>query len=170
MKISMQDSHNLSWKLAYAFMGLTPKPCALLATYETESRATASKVVFFDKRWNQSDVPQEQKILEAKEQIFRCGAEYESSLIVEAKAEDEGNDKIYTVTGTAYIDGILRTGRRLLNVQVRRFADGTMWDGWADWEFEGCRSDRSVFVTSIAHDVKLRPRFETVILLSRIPN
>ena len=71
---------------------------------------------------------QGQKILEAKKQILSCGVEYDYSLIVGAKAEDEGNDKLYPVSGTAYIDGIIRTGHRLLNGRVRCFADGTMWD------------------------------------------
>ena len=129
MNISMQDSHALAWKLAYAILGLTPHPCALLQTHELERQPAASKVVFFDKRWNQSAMPREQKLFEAREQILGCGLEYDASLLVGSKAEEfEAAGKAYPVTGTNYIDGILRTGRRLPNVKVRRFADGTMWD------------------------------------------
>ena len=125
----MQDSHSLAWKLAYTIFGLTPNPSQLLQTYESERRPAASKVLFFDKRWNQSDMPREQKLSEAKEQILGCGVEYDTSLCIASKAEDlESAGKTYPVTGKDYINGILRTGRRLLNVRVRRFADGTMWD------------------------------------------
>jgi phenol 2-monooxygenase len=129
MNISMQDSHNLAWKLAHIIFGLTPNSSALLHTYEFERRPAASRVVFFDKRWNQSDMTVEQRVLEGKDQVLGCGVEYDFSIIVGSKAEDhEKKGDIYPVTGTNYIDGILRAGRRLLNVRVRRFADGTPWD------------------------------------------
>lgn len=128
MNISMQDSHNLAWKLAYAISGLTPNASALLQTYEDERRPTASKVVFFDKRWNQSDIPREQMVNEAKDQILSVGVEYDSNMIVGKKAEDQDHQTTYPINGMGYADGILREGRRLLNVRVRRFADSNMWD------------------------------------------
>lgn len=129
MNISMHDSHNLAWKLAYAMSGLAPNPSELLQTYESERRPAASKVVFFDKRWNQSDVPREQKLLEARDQILGTGVEYDASMLVGMKAEDiKTNGRTYPVSGKDYADGVLRNGRRLLNVQTRRFADGAMWD------------------------------------------
>lgn len=129
MNISMQDPHNLAWKLAYAVSGLTPTQSQLLQTYEAERRPAASNVVFFDKRWNQSGMSREQILEEAKDQILGCGVEYDENLVVASKVEDQGGDgERYPVSGTGYMDGVLRIGRRLLNVRVRRFADGTMWD------------------------------------------
>ena len=134
MNISMQDAHNLAWKLAYAISGLTPNPSALLQTYEAERRPAASKVVFFDKRWNQSDIPRAQMIDEAKDQILGVGVEYDSNMIVGKKAEDQDQDQdhraktTYPINGKGYSYGVIREGRRLLNVRVRRFADTGMWD------------------------------------------
>ena len=80
MNISMQDSHNLAWKLAYAIFDLTPTPSALLQTYNSERHPAASKVVF-DKRWNQSDMSQEQKLAEGKDKILGTGCEYDGSIL-----------------------------------------------------------------------------------------
>lgn len=133
MNISMQDAHNLAWKLAHALFSLTPHPAQLLRTYESERRPTAEKVVFFDKRWNQSEIGREESIAEAREQVLGCGVEYDSSLLVTPSSELAS----YPITGTDYISGVLRPGRRLLNVRVRRFADGTMWDIHDDLRSDG---------------------------------
>jgi phenol 2-monooxygenase len=129
MNISMQDSHNLAWKLAYAVLGLTPNLVELLCTYEAERRPIASDVVFFDKRWNQSDMPREQKLKEGSDQLLGCGVEYKENLVVAAREEELGGSGAkHPVSGTGYMKGVLRTGRRLLNVQLKRFADGSMLD------------------------------------------
>lgn len=70
-----------------------------------------------------------EKLAEAKDQILSCGVEYDSNLIIASKEEEEGGDKgMYPVSGTGHMNGVLKTGRRLLNVRMRRFADGSMFD------------------------------------------
>jgi hypothetical protein len=128
MNVSMQDSYNLGWKLAHALLGLVPDPAALIHTYESERRSEASKLVFFDRRWNQSHIELADKLHELKQQILGCGVEYNPSILVSKEPANCAGQDTHPVTGTEYLEGILRTGRRLMNVKVRRFADGTQWD------------------------------------------
>ena len=51
-----------------------------------------------------------------------CGIEYPENLLVE-KITTEG-----VIEGNDYLQGILRPGRRLLNVKVKRHADGARRD------------------------------------------
>ena len=50
-----------------------------------------------------------------------CGIEYPENLLVEKTIES-------VVEGTDYLSGVLRPGRRLLNVKVKRHADGVRRD------------------------------------------
>jgi 2-polyprenyl-6-methoxyphenol hydroxylase-like FAD-dependent oxidoreductase len=94
MNVSMQDSHNLAWKLAYAIFDLTPTPSALLLqTYISECHPAASKAVF-NKRRNQSDMSREQKLAEGKDQILGTRCEYHGSILVGGKAEDVGSHPV----------------------------------------------------------------------------
>ncbi|KAI5118756.1 hypothetical protein M0805_004842 [Coniferiporia weirii] len=49
MNASMNDSHNLAWKLAYVLKGWADRK--LLKTYEFERRAYAQELIDFDKKW-----------------------------------------------------------------------------------------------------------------------
>ncbi|KAH8110740.1 FAD binding domain-containing protein [Phellopilus nigrolimitatus] len=49
MNASMNDSHNLSWKLAYVLRGWADR--SLLKTYEFERRKYAQDLIDFDKEW-----------------------------------------------------------------------------------------------------------------------
>ncbi|KAI0738678.1 FAD binding domain-containing protein [Daedaleopsis nitida] len=49
MNASMNDTHNLAWKLAYVLRGWAPM--SLLQTYEAERLKFARDLIAFDKRW-----------------------------------------------------------------------------------------------------------------------
>jgi phenol 2-monooxygenase len=51
-----------------------------------------------------------------------CGIEYLENLLVEKTTSEN------LINGTDYLSGILRPGRRLLNVKVKRHADGVRRD------------------------------------------
>ncbi|KAI0738708.1 FAD binding domain-containing protein [Daedaleopsis nitida] len=50
MNASMNDTHNLAWKLAYVLRGWAPM--SLLKTYEAERLKFARDLIAFDKRWS----------------------------------------------------------------------------------------------------------------------
>ncbi|KAK2874921.1 hypothetical protein FQN49_001942 [Arthroderma sp. PD_2] len=147
MNVSMMDAHNLSWKLAYAIQGLSPdipganNPSALLASYEVERYNIAQQLIDFDKRYSSAfskrSVAGEEELAEtalkknlvtleeSMEFASGCGVEYGESCIIHRTLPDRYRDPI---SGTNYFQGILRSGRRLSNVIVKRFADGSHRD------------------------------------------
>ena len=141
MNVSMMDSYNLSWKLAYHINGLTPSteesPSPLLDTYQTERHEIAQQLIDFDRKFSTmfSGKVGETESLTQKEfqEAFKlgngftsgCGVEYPENMIV---LRDNLDSPMSPVTGTDYLSGILRPGRRLLNVRVMRHADGCKRD------------------------------------------
>ncbi|KAI2669723.1 hypothetical protein CBS147355_9717 [Penicillium roqueforti] len=137
MNVSMMDSYNLSWKLAYHINGLTPSteenPSPLLDTYQTERHEIAQQLIDFDRKFSTmfsgkvgaTETLTQEEFQRAFTQgnafTSGCGIEYPKNLIV--VREDE-NCSTSPVNGTDYVSGILRPGRRLLNVRVLRHADG----------------------------------------------
>ncbi|KAK2836843.1 hypothetical protein FQN49_006665, partial [Arthroderma sp. PD_2] len=145
MNVSMMDSFNLAWKLAYSINGLTPashacpdQPDSILDTYQTERHTIAQQLIEFDKSFSSmfsgkigtADEKGTGLTHEQFLEVFRtgngftsgCGVEYPENILV-----DKGvGEKV--VKGTNYLDGILRPGRRLLNVRLKRHADGCPWD------------------------------------------
>ncbi|XRM44092.1 hypothetical protein ABZX51_007237 [Aspergillus tubingensis] len=142
MNVSMMDSYNLAWKLAYAINGLTPastspgKPDAVLDTYHTERHTIAQELIEFDRAFSSmfsgkigaaedgaGGLTHEQFL-----HVFStgngftsgCGIEYPESPVVQKVQGAKKNP----IEGTDYLSGILRPGRRLLNVKYRRHADG----------------------------------------------
>jgi phenol 2-monooxygenase len=134
------DSYNLSWKLIHSLHGLTPASKSgdvILDTFETERQTIAQELIAFDKEFSsmfsgkigagdsQGSLTHEQFL-----EVFStgngftsgCGIEYPENLVVK-KADSEG-----VVHGTDYLSGVLRPGRRLLNVRVKRHADGARRD------------------------------------------
>jgi phenol 2-monooxygenase len=141
MNVSMMDSYNLSWKLMHSLNGLTPSPVdsidKVLDTYQTERLTVAQQLIQFDKEFSSmfsgkigagdgtEGLTHEQFL-----DVFStgngftsgCGIEYPENLLVEKKTSEE------IVKGTDFLSGLLRPGRRLLNVKVRRHADGMRRD------------------------------------------
>jgi len=134
------DSYNLSWKLIHSLHGLTPasKPGdKILDTFEIERQTIAQELIAFDKEFSSmfsgkigAGDGQECLTHEQFLEVFStgngftsgCGIEYPENLLVE-KANSEG-----VVHGRDYLSGILRPGRRLLNVKVKRHTDGARRD------------------------------------------
>ncbi|KAJ5115878.1 hypothetical protein N7456_000226 [Penicillium angulare] len=141
MNVSMMDSYNLSWKLAYHINGLTPStnenPSPLLDTYRTERREIAQQLIDFDRKFSSMFSGKvgatETLTQEEFQKAFTlgngftsgCGVEYPENMIV---VRDDSDCHTSPVTGTDYQSGILRPGRRLLNVRVLRYADGWQRD------------------------------------------
>ncbi|KAI5290563.1 hypothetical protein KEM54_001173 [Ascosphaera aggregata] len=133
------DSYNLAWKLAYAVHGLTSDTAAsadradpLLETYHTERHAVAQQLIDFDRVFSsmfsgkisikaKSGLSHDEFLRVFSEGIgftSGCGIEYPVSHIVSKEYAKN------PVTGNDYLSGILRPGRRLLDVRVKRQADG----------------------------------------------
>ncbi|KAJ5688962.1 hypothetical protein N7462_003354 [Penicillium macrosclerotiorum] len=139
MNVSMMDSYNLAWKLIYHVNGLVPQPTgagtsnALLESYQTERHEVARQLIEFDRKFSTMFSGKigatEGLSQEEFQQAFKlgngftsgCGVEYPQGTFV---VRDDLNDEAYPVKGADYLSGILRPGRRLLNVQVLRHADG----------------------------------------------
>jgi phenol 2-monooxygenase len=141
MNVSMMDSYNLSWKLIHSINGLTPHPAGavdhILDTYQTERSTIAQQLIAFDKEFSYmfsgkigTEDGKEGLTHEQFLEVFStgngftsgCGIEYPDNVLVEQTTRDgiiEGND---------YLQGVLRPGRRLLNVKVKRHADGNRRD------------------------------------------
>lgn len=142
MNVSMMDSYNLAWKLAYWINGLSPTasngniPEPVLKTYEIERRSNAQQLIDFDRKFStlfsghfddqgESGLSHEEFI-----QVFYtgngfssgCGVEYPENILV--VRDFTGGIVSNPIQGEDYLSGVLRPGRRLLNVKVKRYADG----------------------------------------------
>ncbi|QKX59642.1 uncharacterized protein TRUGW13939_06779 [Talaromyces rugulosus] len=145
MNVSMMDSYNLAWKLAYWINGLSPissnsgKPDSLLQTYQIERHSNAQQLIDFDRQFStvfSGQFNEEEASISHADfvELFNtgngftsgCGVEYPSNLLV--LKDFPGGDCFNPVQGTNYLAGILRPGRRLLNVKLKRFADGWQRD------------------------------------------
>jgi hypothetical protein len=141
MNVSMMDSYNLAWKLAYSVHGLTPASAIgqrdpILDTYHTERHTIAQQLIEFDKAFSSmfsgkigasedgvSGLTHDEFL-----EVFSrgngftsgCGVEYPENLAVDQNSSGDQNP----IHGTDYLSGILRPGRRLLNVRLVRHADG----------------------------------------------
>lgn len=137
----MMDSYNLAWKLIYQINGLAPpstsdNPTPLLNTYQTERHETAQQLIDFDRKFSTMFSGQmgatEGLTQEEFQQAFKlnngftsgCGVEYPENILVVR----DMNPSSSPVRGTDYLSGILRPGRRLLNVKLLRHADGGQRD------------------------------------------
>lgn len=141
----MMDTYNLAWKLAHSIHGLTPQgdssePHPILDTYQIERRTIAQQLIDFDREFASmfsgkigaaagsfGDLTHE-KFLEVFSQgngfTSGCGIEYPENIAV---VRDLGGGK-NPISGTDYLSGILRPGRRLLNVRLVRHSDGNPRD------------------------------------------
>jgi hypothetical protein len=140
MNVSMMDSYNLAWKLAYSIHGLSPSagtsgPDPILETYHKERHTIAEELIAFDRDFSSmfsgkigasgdgvGGLTHEEFM-----QVFSrgngftsgCGIEYPENIAV--NRDDSARNPI---SGEDYLAGILRPGRRLLNVRLVRHADG----------------------------------------------
>jgi hypothetical protein len=189
MNVSMMDSYNLAWKLMYHINGLAPqptcssKPTLLLETYQTERHQIAQQLIDFDRKFSTmfsgetgttEGVMQEEELQQAFELnngfTSGCGVEYPENMLV---IRDEDSIKSASpIQGTDYLSGILRPGRRLLNVRLRRHADGwqrDIHDGmWLDTikNHQDFGSFKASYLTSRLLDIPSTGRFRILSLTS----
>ncbi|XHF96635.1 hypothetical protein AWENTII_000258 [Aspergillus wentii] len=147
MNVSMMDSYNLAWKLVYSIHGLshdsaTPgQPDTVLDTYDTERHTIAQQLIEFDRAFSSmfsgkigsTEDGVEQLTHEQFLKVFStgngftsgCGIEYPENVTVHRTLK---NDSKNPIQGTDYLFGVLRPGRRLMNVRYKRHADGNRRD------------------------------------------
>ncbi|KAF7715380.1 Phenol hydroxylase [Penicillium ucsense] len=154
MNVSMMDSYNLAWKLAYRINGLIPTSMnsaqdAVLDTYQMERQTIAQQLIEFDKAFSSmfsgkigaTEDGVQGLTHEEFLQVFSqgngftsgCGIEYPESVAVDRSINGIKNP----IIGTDYLSGLLRPGRRLLNVRVIRHADGCPRDLQDDFPSTG---------------------------------
>lgn len=142
MNVSMMDSYNLSWKLAHSILGLTPKSSSnstdsVLETFEVERVDTARQLIEFDTKFSHmfsgkigsGDADTAGLTHDEFLKVFRdgsgftsgCGLEYKSSKLVRAA---ECSEQLVIAAGDP-LYGALTPGRRVLNVELKRYADNT---------------------------------------------
>ncbi|CZT10970.1 probable phenol monooxygenase [Rhynchosporium graminicola] len=139
MNVSMMDSYNLSWKLMHSLNGLSPNSQSrntVLDTFETERLTIAKELIAFDKEFSSmfsGKIGTEGTEGLTHEQFLKvfstgngftsgCGIEYPGNSLVQI-ITPEG-----LVMGSDHLSGVLKPGRRLLNVKVKRHADGCRRD------------------------------------------
>lgn len=137
MNVSMMDSYNMAWKLAYHLQGIAFDSATLLDSYETERRNVAAELIECDNQLssmfsNQVDNGNGLSSMTSQEfeDVFKkingfttgCGIEYPPNhLVLDLHRPD-------LVKGDHYLNGILKPGRRLFNVRVLRHADSAPWN------------------------------------------
>lgn len=142
MNVSMMDSFNLAWKLAHGINGLTPRGSPkgedpVIETFGEERADIARQLIEFDRKFSHifsgklgsgdsvaTGLTHEEFLRVFKEGsgfTSGCGIEYHPSRLVRTRTESQLTPMIKGDPSS----GILTLGRRLLNVEVRRYADAT---------------------------------------------
>ncbi|CAI7640109.1 unnamed protein product [Penicillium pancosmium] len=211
MNVSMMDSYNLAWKLAYSIHGLTPSagatgPDPILDTYHKERHTIAQELIAFDRDFSSmfsgkigaSEDGVGGLTHEEFLQVFSrgngftsgCGIEYPENMAV--NRDNSANNPIF---GEDYLSGILRPGRRLLNVRLVRHADGYRRDLQDDFASTGrfrilCLTSTDIldpqgvsaktlislgcviprFPQSVIEQVVIHPRLDRDFMWNDIPN
>lgn len=142
MNVSMMDSYNLAWKLVHSIHGLTPRtpeglPDPVLETFELERLDIARQLIDFDTKFSHMFSgkigPEEASTPGLTHDEFLrvfsegsgftsgCGLQYHPSRIVRPlHASDACGGPAENLE-----HGYLTPGKRLLNVELKRYADGS---------------------------------------------
>lgn len=142
MNVSMMDAYNLAWKLAHSINGLTPKVDKgvvdpVLTTFNAERVETARLLINFDKRFSHlfsgkigaQDASAQGLSQDEFRQVFSegsgftsgCSLHYSPSSVVVEDAASPFASSPRDVKDTHLIPG-----RRLLNVELKRYSDGSI--------------------------------------------
>jgi phenol 2-monooxygenase (NADPH) len=139
MNVSMMDSYNLAWKLVHKIHGLTPPSTSgtdpILETFSHERVDVARQLIEFDAQFSHmfsgrigsADAETSGLTHEEFLRVFSegsgftsgCGLQYKENKLIrelEAKSNLFRGDPLL---------GALTPGRRLLDVEVKRYADAT---------------------------------------------
>jgi len=142
MNVSMMDSFNLSWKLVHSINGLSPQHVQnldpLLATFSTERLTIAKQLIDFDTKFSSmfsgkiGSIETEVDGLTHEEflKIFvdgsgftsGCGIEYPEGRLVR-RTSQVTSLSAPLITGSDFLSGNLKAGRRLNDCVVTRYAD-----------------------------------------------
>jgi hypothetical protein len=136
MNVSMMDSYNLSWKLAYSVLGLTPQIKPMLETYNIERLSVAQQLIYFDRNYssmfcgNPRTTPgcdsdsngTSCKFIETHRQANSftsgCGVDYPESKLTQKLFHALHEDFSLST-------GALKPGKRLPDIRLKRYADGS---------------------------------------------
>ncbi|KAF4994292.1 hypothetical protein FGRMN_5877 [Fusarium graminum] len=142
MNVSMMDSYNLSWKLIHSLHGLTPTKSAgsadpILETFGHERADVARQLIEFDAKFSHmfsgrigsADAETSGLTHEEFLRVFSegsgftsgCGLQYKPSKLVRTAQENSYTNQ----SQRDPLSGALTPGRRLLDVELKRFADAT---------------------------------------------
>lgn len=141
MNVSMMDSYNLSWKLVHAINGLSPKTAQntvpVLSTFGDERLTIARQLIDFDSKFSSMFSGQISEkdtgagglthdefvkiFLDGSGFTSGCGIEYPENRLVKNFAV--GNTGNILITGTDFLGGTLKAGRRMNDSIVTRYAD-----------------------------------------------
>ncbi|KAM0493242.1 hypothetical protein ACHAP8_009428 [Fusarium lateritium] len=142
MNVSMMDSFNLAWKLVHTLHGLTPPNPAgtadpILETFSPERMDVARQLIEFDTKFSHmfsgrigsADAETSGLTHEEFLRVFSegsgftsgCGLQYKSGKLVQTLNEESQKGLF---RGDP-LSGALTPGRRLLDVEVKRYADAT---------------------------------------------
>lgn len=139
MNVSMMDSYNLAWKLAHTIHGLSPEHTTptVLSTYGDERSEIAKMLIEFDTKFSSmfsGKVGTDESLAGLTHEQFLkvfsegsgftsgCGIEYPRGMLVRPASAIEH----YPINGDDFLNGVLRPGRRLLDSQIRRYADANL--------------------------------------------
>ena len=148
MNVSMQDTYNLTWKIALVLQGFAQR--AILKTYQSERRRIAQELIEFDHKFSRlfsgrpaKDAADEAGIsLEEFKSVWQKGGMFASGLSVDygasmlvGKAEEEdsrddggGDDgKKRAAIGKQEVAEGIRLGMRFASHQVLNQSDGGPW-------------------------------------------
>ncbi|WZH46756.1 FAD binding domain-containing protein [Fusarium acuminatum] len=142
MNVSMMDSYNLSWKLVHSLHGLTPSKTpgsadSVLETFDQERVDVARQLIEFDAKFSHmfsgkigtGDAETSGLTHEEFLSVFSegsgftsgCGLQYKPSELVKTAGKCLYGD----MPQRDPLAGALTPGRRLLDVEVKRYADAT---------------------------------------------
>ena len=138
----MMDSYNLSWKLAHSINGLTPQTPnqsdQILSTFGEERLTIAKQLIDFDTKFSSMFSGQISDLeatgaeglthdeflkifLDGNGFTSGCGIEYPESRLVKTSCKTETGKNL--ITGSDFLGGTLKAGRRVNDSIVMRYAD-----------------------------------------------
>lgn len=142
MNVSMMDSFNLAWKLVHSLHGLTPTTPTgsadpILETFSPERMDVARQLIEFDTKFSHmfsgrigsADAETSGLTHEEFLRVFSegsgftsgCGLQYKPGRLVQAM-DEESQKGLFRGDP---LSGALTPGRRLLDVELKRYADAT---------------------------------------------
>lgn len=129
MNVSMMDTFNLAWKIAYVVKGFAQP--SILSTYEHERRAVAQDLIAYDQKLSRlfSSKPGEISTQDFRRVIEKgtafttgCTVNYDRSILVDKPAGQSRNTPYYSPLATK-----LAVGMRIPDVKIVMQCDGRPW-------------------------------------------